>query len=122
MNVFLIQTNSDVPIYRQLVDQVRRLSASGRLKKGDGLPSVRQLAAELAINPMTISKAYSLLESEGVLERRRGVGMVMRDAGPESEDLIEPAIIDLVTQAKQLGLTKTTVVGRIKATWEQLDD
>jgi GntR family transcriptional regulator len=65
------------PIYKQLIDQVKRLVASGQLAAGDELPSVRELAHTLAINPMTVSKAYSQLESQGLLERRRGLGMVV---------------------------------------------
>ncbi|AWL04587.1 GntR family transcriptional regulator [Massilia oculi] len=51
----------------------------GRLAPGDALPSVRETALQLAVNPMTVAKAYGLLELEGVLERRRGVGMVVAD-------------------------------------------
>lgn len=72
---FHVAPTSGVPIYRQLVDQVRARRATGRLTPGDFLPSVRQVAGELAINPMTVSKAYSLLEREGVLEHVRGQGM-----------------------------------------------
>ena len=72
---FQIHPSSGVPIYRQLIDQVRLLIASGRLTEGDLVPSVRQLADELEVNMMTISKAYARLEADGVLERDRGVGM-----------------------------------------------
>jgi GntR family transcriptional regulator len=72
-----ISTGSTDPIYQQLIDQVQRLVASGQLCSGDELPSVRDLAHTLAINPMTVFKAYSQLEQQGVLERRRGVGMAI---------------------------------------------
>ena len=74
---FDINPSDAVPIYRQIVEQVRRQVASGQLRTSDELPSVRTLALEHAINPMTVSKAYSQLEAEGLLERRRGLGMVV---------------------------------------------
>ena len=64
---FEIHPSSGVPIYRQLIDQVHALIAGGRLTEGDLLPSVRQVAAAAAVNPMTVSKAYSRLEAEGVV-------------------------------------------------------
>ncbi len=106
---FAIQVSSAEPIYRQIVEQVRRHVASGQWKAGDELPSVRALAVEHAINPMTVSKAYSLLEAEGLLERRRGLGMVIADVRPASRKaerlgLLEPALRAAAQQAKQLGL------------------
>lgn len=63
-----------MPIYRQIIDQVRHLIASGRWPEGTLLPSVRQMAVELEINMMTASKAYARLEADGVVERVRGTG------------------------------------------------
>ena len=62
--MFSINPNSGEPIYRQLTEQVKRMVAGGQLQPGAELPSVRELAAQYAINPMTISKAYSLLEAD----------------------------------------------------------
>ena len=67
--IFEINPNSGVPIYRQIVDQVLALVAGGLLREGDLLPSVRQVAQDAAVNPMTVSKAYSRLETEGVVRR-----------------------------------------------------
>ena len=64
---FEIHPSSGVPIYRQIMDQVRALVASGRLQAGDMLPSIRQLAGDLEVNMMTVSKAYARLEADGVL-------------------------------------------------------
>lgn len=75
--VFSINTGSTEPIYRQILEQVRRRIASGQLSAGQEIPSVRELAQTLAVHPMTISKAYSLMEAEGLLERRRGLSMVV---------------------------------------------
>ena len=70
-----IDHHSGVPIYRQVIDQVRRQIMAGQLTEGQRLDSVRDLAGRLRVNPMTISKAYALLEVDGLVERRRGVGL-----------------------------------------------
>lgn len=70
-----IVTGSTTPIYRQIVEQVRVATATGKLKAGDGLTSVRRLAEELLINPNTVAKAYGELAREGVVESRQGLGV-----------------------------------------------
>lgn len=74
-----IDPSSGTPIYRQLADQVRQAVASGVLRAGDKLPSVRDLAVELAVNPNTIAKAYQELERDGVIETPRGKGSFVAD-------------------------------------------
>ncbi|MCO6043790.1 GntR family transcriptional regulator [Aeoliella sp. ICT_H6.2] len=107
---FDIAPSSGVPIYRQIVDQVVALVAGGRLTPGDFLPSVRQVAQTADVNPMTVSKAYGLLESDGVVERIRGQGMCVSataTSGPlaerreQAQQLLAPAI----HRARLLGLT-----------------
>lgn len=71
---FLIDLHSGVPVYRQLIDQVRGGIASGALTAGDQLPTVRQLAVDLAINPNTVMRAYRELELGGLLETHQGTG------------------------------------------------
>jgi GntR family transcriptional regulator len=78
--LFSVNPSSGEPIYRQIMDQIKHLIASGQLHQGDSLPSVRQLAGELDINPMTISKAYGLLEAQELLERVRGIGMRVKSS------------------------------------------
>jgi GntR family transcriptional regulator len=102
---FDIAPASPTPIYRQIVEQVRRLIACGQLRPGDDLPSVRTVALQHAINPMTVSKAYSMLETEGILTRRRGVGMVISDAMPTHQDklaLLRPALMAATQITRQL--------------------
>ena len=70
-----IDHHSGVPIYRQIIEQIRRQIMAGQLIEGEQLMSVRELAWQLRVNPMTISKAYSILEAEGLTERRRGIGL-----------------------------------------------
>jgi GntR family transcriptional regulator len=71
---FAIDLHSGVPVYRQLIDQVRSGIASGTLTAGDQLPTVRQLAVDLAINPNTVMRAYRELELGGLLETHQGTG------------------------------------------------
>lgn len=73
--IFDIRPSAGPPIYRQLIDQARALIAGGRLKPGDYLPGVRRVAKYADVNPMTVSKAYAQLESDGVVERVPGQGM-----------------------------------------------
>ena len=70
-----IDTHSGVPIYRQIMDQIRYQILSGIIAPGDALDSVRDLSKQLNVNPMTVSKAYAYLEMEDLLERRRGIGL-----------------------------------------------
>ena len=84
--LFRHDTRSGVPIYRQLEDQVRRGILSGALAADEKLPAVRDLAADLGVNPMTVSKAYSRLEMEGWVARRRGVGLFVRARPAVNED------------------------------------
>jgi GntR family transcriptional regulator len=74
MIAFALDPKSGVPIYRQIQDQIRYGIASGRLRPGEQLPTVRALAVELAVNPNTVIKAYSELERQGVLTTEQGSG------------------------------------------------
>ena len=70
-----ISWNDDTPIYRQLKERVMSMILDGNIKEGDALPSVRQIAAEYQLNPITISRAYQELVDDAVVEKRRGLGM-----------------------------------------------
>src|SRR6516162_6872736 len=71
---FLLDPHSGVPIYRQIIDRVTGNIAAGVLKAGDQLPTVRQLAVDLSVNPNTVIRAYSELEIRGILETQQGTG------------------------------------------------
>lgn len=122
---FQINTSSGVPIYRQLIDQVKTLIATGRLEVGVFLPSVRQVSKELEVNPMTVSKSYSLLEKEGVLEFVRGQGMRVQKAGVSKKDLkqrekeIVPLLKEVVTKANQLSLKPEQVKELLNGLWKE---
>lgn len=122
---FQVNPSSGVPIYRQLMDQVGALIASGRLAEGDLLPSVRQVAHDLQINQMTVSKAYSLLERDGVVERVRGQGMRVnrkstRGTLKERFDELRPLLEQVATQAFQLALTREQVLAALDPLLKEL--
>ncbi len=75
--------NDNTPIYRQLKDRVVGMMLDGVLKAGDALPSVRQIAAEYQLNPITVSRAYQELVDEHLVEKRRGIGMYVTDGASE---------------------------------------
>lgn len=125
--LFTLNPASGIPIYRQLMEQVRRMVASNQLKPGDSLPSVRELALLHAVNPMTISKAYSLLEAEGLLERQRGKAMTIaqqqsRENKTARLQHLQPAIDQLVMAARQLELGTDDVVKAVRQSMEKNDD
>ena len=117
---FHIQPALPEPIYRQIAEQVRRLVIAGHLKAGQALPSVRDMAAAHGINPMTVSKAYSQLEAEGVLTRLRGVGMAIAERKHSTLPiqkrvaLIEPVLAELARQSRELELPAARVLERLK--------
>jgi len=79
-----IAWNDSTPIYRQLRDRVVAMILDGVLKQGDPLPSVRQVAGDFQINPITVSKAYQELVDESLVEKRRGLGMYVTDGAREA--------------------------------------
>jgi GntR family transcriptional regulator len=123
--LFEVHPSSGVPIYRQIMDQVRALIAGGKLATGDVLPSVRQMAAELGINMMTVSKAYSKLEAEGVVSRSRGQGMVVDrvDVGGTVADRrkeLQPFAEQLVVRGIQLSLSDEQMLSVVKSSQRDL--
>ena len=128
MILFTLNPSSGIPIYRQLIEQVRRMVASGQLQPGNEMPSVRELALTHAVNPMTISKAYSLLENEGLLERQRGKAMTIAPEHGSKETKtarlhhLQPALDHLVMAARQLQLNPDDVVKALKHAMENDND
>ena len=70
-----IDWRDDIPIWKQIKDRLQSAILSGDFKEGEAIPSVRQLAIELAVNPLTVSRAFSELNDDGLIEKRRGLGM-----------------------------------------------
>jgi len=75
--------NDNAPIYRQLKERIMAMMLDGAIAPGDGLPSVRQIAAEYQLNPLTVSRTYQELSEEGLIEKRRGIGMFMAQDAAE---------------------------------------
>ncbi len=114
-----IDHHSGVPIYRQVVGQVRDQIMAGRLLEGDQLMSVREASAALRVNPMTVSKAYSALEAEGLLERRRGIGLFIariqsRKKEQSKAAAMEAILAKAVATAVQYGVSETQMRQMIK--------
>ena len=107
--MFRIDAGSGVPIYRQLVEQVRREVMLGRFAPGDQLPPLREVVEALAINPNTVVKAYAELEHEGLVVRRQGMGTFVASAPPAGVLVAPPAVRDSllrwVRRARATGLS-----------------
>lgn len=119
-----IDHHSGVPIYRQVIGHVRQQIMAGRLTAGQQIESVRELAGRLKVNPMTISKAYSFLEVEGLLERRRGVGLFVADiTKPEYEriknELLKAAIEKAAITSIQLDVSSEQAIKLFKNSYRQ---
>jgi GntR family transcriptional regulator len=111
---FHVRPASALPLYRQLVQQVERLAAAGQLREGDALPSVRDLARDLGVNPATIVKAYAELEQTGLVETRRGLGTFLAKTGvglQRAQRLrrLRNSADALMVEAHQLGLDESDV-------------
>ena len=104
-----IDTTSSVPVYAQIVDQITRAIATGALRAGDPLSSLRETAVAHRVNPLTVAKAYKQLEVYGLIETRHGLGsFVSRDIEAPSREYgrraLAKAIDDLLMDARQLGV------------------
>ncbi len=127
MLLFQINSASHVPAYRQLMDQVKYYIASNALRPGDRLPSIREMARSLALNPTTIVKAYSELEHEGVIELQHGRGVFVRDGGAqglsvaERAESLRPLIRQVAVEAAQLAAPADLVVRLLQEELDQMD-
>lgn len=105
---FQIDPHSGIPVYRQMMDQVKYYVASGTLLPGDQLPSIRELAQQLSVNPTTVAKTYSELEHEAVIEMRHGRGAFVAEATTrlsdrEREKALRRLARQLAIEASQMG-------------------
>jgi GntR family transcriptional regulator len=117
---FLLDLRSGVPVYRQIINQVRGALASGALNAGDQLPTVRQLAVDLAINPNTVVRAYKELELGGLLETHQGTGTFIsaqkiERAEAERERQLSQIVSDFVSRAGAAGFTIDDLLQQLRA-------
>jgi GntR family transcriptional regulator len=104
-----VSAHDGVPIYLQIVNQVKYLVAAKRLEPGEALPSVRKLAEQLVVNPNTVARAYRELESAGVIATRRGTGVYVSDNGSplarrEQLKILSERIDVLLAESQQMGI------------------
>jgi len=120
-----ISAGSPQSIYRQIADQIRQAIVSGKLNVGDAVPSVRQLAKELAINPNTVAKAYSELTRDGVIEGQSGRGCVVasrKNVYTKAERLrrLDLVLDSLVSEAITLGFSCEEITERLAKRLEKM--
>ena len=114
-----VSTKDGIPIYLQIINQIKYMVASGRLAPGDKLPPVRKLAEQLLINPNTVARAYRELEAANVLNTRQGSGVFVAEgvsplARREQKKILRERIDLLLAEAKQMNVTTEAVVELIK--------
>ena len=115
-----IDARLPTPLYDQIASRIRLAIASGELRAGEGLPSVRQLAARLRVNPATIVQAYRELESEGFVKTRHGAGTFVNDVEPEQRnrergDEARRLVREMLNAAARLGLSPTELLDAFRA-------
>ncbi len=121
---FLIDNKSGVPFYRQIIEQVKFSIARNDLGPGDRLPTVRQLAVDLSINPNTVLRAYRELEIEGVIETHQGSGTFIGSLRLEIDDLEKQRMLDqilteLLARASAYGLSLEDVLQGLRQRKEE---
>ncbi|HEY1434182.1 MAG TPA: GntR family transcriptional regulator, partial [Thermoanaerobaculia bacterium] len=124
MTTLRIDPSDAVPIWSQIEEGVRRRVASGALAPGAAVPSVRDLARDLRINPATVVKAYQRLTEAGVLTVRRGDGTYVADAPPamgrsERARILREAAARLANVAASLGITREEAAQALEAAWRK---
>ena len=116
-----IDAGDGLPIFRQIVEQVKAAIASGALAPGDRLPSHRDLAHDVVVAPLTIARAYDLLEREGLLVRERGKGAFVaartKRAAPGADAHLKDRAEALARHARALGLSEKDVVDALREAW-----
>ena len=122
-----ISDHDGVPIYVQLVRQIKYLVSSGRLKAGEQLPPVRKLAEQLLVNPNTVARAYRELENEGLVASRQGSGVFVAEgvsplARREQNRILLERIDMLLTEARQMKVDLETVVKLIRQRGETIKE
>ncbi|HSG29885.1 MAG TPA: GntR family transcriptional regulator [Candidatus Krumholzibacterium sp.] len=106
--LIIVDPQSGVPVYRQVMDQIKFHIATGLLAPGDELPSTRTLSSDLGVNPMTISKAYSFLEMEDIVDRRPGRPLVVKEV---KQDVLDARRLEQLEESLQVGVTIARQLG-----------
>ncbi len=129
--IFTVDPRSGVPLYLQLIEQIKRAVALGTLAPGEQLPTVKALALELTVNPNTVARVYRELERDGVIDTSPGRGSFIRTGGSAVEarravaDVARTAFEGAVREAKSLGLSRDEthdLMTRSIARWYDMED
>jgi GntR family transcriptional regulator len=120
-----VSTDDGVPIYLQIVNQIKYLAASGRLAPGDEMPPIRALAQQLLVNPNTVARAYRDLEAAGILTSRQGSGTRVSGTGSplarrERVRIVADRVDGLLAEARQLGISLEDVIGLLRRRDQEL--
>ena len=116
---FRIDSKSGVPFYRQIIEQVKFAISRGDLPTGTQLPTVRQLAVDLSVNPNTVIRAYKEMEIEGLLETHQGSGTFVTDRQPKIDDMehqrmLDQIITEMLARASSYGLVLDEVLAALQ--------
>jgi len=122
--IITIDEQNPVPIFQQIIRQVKMRVASGELTAGSPVPSIRELAVRLSINPNTVGKAFRELEREGIIVMKRGIGAFVTEEPPKefvsgfSNTVIDNKVRDLVKTAKSLNVPKKSVIEKVNVEFD----
>ncbi|MCX7014124.1 MAG: GntR family transcriptional regulator [Candidatus Sumerlaeota bacterium] len=117
--LFRIDLNSPKPVYQQVIDQVKYAVAAGRLRAGDRLPAIRDVATQTRVNRNTVARAYLELEREGVIRTNAGQGSFVRDEGPagvhraRARRVLADLIDEMLAQARQFQMAEAEVIALV---------
>ncbi|MCE5230601.1 GntR family transcriptional regulator [bacterium] len=122
-----ISTHDGVPIYLQILNQIKYLVASGRLAPGEQLPPVRRLAEQLVVNPNTVARAYRELETTGLIVTRRGAGVYVAEGGSplnrqEQRRILAERIDQLLAEAGQMDIQTEELIRLLRQRSERMKD
>ena len=121
-----VDPHSGVPVYRQVVDQIKYYIASGALAEGAQLPSIRELAQRLSINPTTVVKAYNELQGEGAIEMVHGKGVFVTGRRPElssadQQERLRRLARQLAVESRQMGWNASDVLKLLRSELERMN-
>ena len=121
---FSIDTKSGVPLYRQIIEQVKYGITGGLLSPGDQIPTVRKLAADLSVNPNTVIRAYREMELGGVLDTQQGSGTFVADHRPEVDELeklrkLDQILTEFVARGHEYGFTLVEILDGLQQRKEE---
>lgn len=125
--MFRVRPESGEPLYAQLLRQIKHAVATGTLEPGDQLPTVRELAEELVVNPNTVARAYREAKQEGLIESTRGRGTFVREeavelTAPQRRERLRPHLEQTVAEARALGFGPEELLSELRTVLREMND